>query len=90
MCVVCDPSIIDKRGCLGAPDWIIEILPKNTSSKDRVVHPEEQTVLVFLLDEHGKFRGHRKPYARSNDISATTLPGLNIDLSAVFPKEDYE
>ena len=106
LCVVCEPSKIDKRGCLGAPDWIIEILSKNTSSKDLnekfdvyeeagvkeywVVHPEEQTVLVFLLDEHGKFRGQRKPYVRSNDISPVTLPGLNIDLRTVFPEEDYE
>jgi Uma2 family endonuclease len=24
LCVICDPSKIDDRGCLGAPDWIIE------------------------------------------------------------------
>lgn len=34
LCVICDPSKIDERGCLGAPDWIIEILSKYTSSKD--------------------------------------------------------
>ena len=106
LCVVCDPSKIDKRGCLGAPDWIIEILSKNTSSKDLnekfdvyeeagvkeywVVHPEEQTVLVYLLNEQGKFQGQRKPYARSNVISSVTLPGLTIDLSTVFPEDDYE
>ena len=106
LCVVCEPSKIDKRGCLGAPDWIIEILSKNTSSKDLnekfdvyeeasvkeywVVHPEEQTVLVYILDELGKYRGQRKPYARSNKIFSATLPDLTIDLSTVFPEEDYE
>jgi Uma2 family endonuclease len=34
LCVVCDPAKIDERGCLGAPDWIIEILSRHTSSKD--------------------------------------------------------
>ncbi len=67
LCVVCDPSKIDERGCLGAPDWIIEILSRHTSAKDLrekfdvyeeagvreywVVHPQEQTVLVYTLDE---------------------------------------
>src|SRR5258705_9093510 len=65
LCVVCDPARIDNRGCLGAPDWIIEILSQHTSSKDLrekfevyekagvgeywVVHPQEQTVLVYVL-----------------------------------------
>ena len=32
ICVVCDLTKIDARGCLGAPDWIIEILlPGNVS-----------------------------------------------------------
>lgn len=26
ICVICDPEKLDERGCLGAPDWIIEIL----------------------------------------------------------------
>ena len=30
LCVICDPSKMDERGCLGAPDWIIEILSKYT------------------------------------------------------------
>jgi Uma2 family endonuclease len=26
LCVICDPDKLDTQGCLGAPDWIIEIL----------------------------------------------------------------
>lgn len=101
LCVVCDPTKIDERGCLGAPDWIIEILSQHTSSKDLrekfdvyeeagvkeywVVHPHAQTVLVFTLDEIGKYRGILKPYIRTDKISPVTLPGLTIDLSLVFP-----
>ncbi|MDR0995913.1 MAG: Uma2 family endonuclease [Tannerella sp.] len=30
ICVVCDPSKLDERGCLGAPEMIVEILSKST------------------------------------------------------------
>ncbi|MEL6625129.1 MAG: Uma2 family endonuclease, partial [Bacteroidota bacterium] len=33
ICVVCDPQKLESRGCIGAPDWIIEILSKSTSNK---------------------------------------------------------
>jgi Uma2 family endonuclease len=33
VCVVCDPSKIDLRGCLGAPDWIVEILSRLLQQK---------------------------------------------------------
>jgi Uma2 family endonuclease len=34
LCVVCDPSKIDERGCVGAPDWVIEILSQRSSAMD--------------------------------------------------------
>lgn len=100
LCVVCDRSKIDERGCLGAPDWIIEILSHHTSAKDInekfevyeeagvkeywVVHPQEQTILVYTLDLKGKYQGNLKPYIRTDKISSSVLPGLTIDLSEVF------
>jgi Uma2 family endonuclease len=101
LCVTCDPAKIDERGCLGAPDWIIEILSPHTLSKDLrekfdvyeesgvseywVVHPQEQTVLVYALNQQGKYEGVLKPYIRTDRISPTALPGLTIDLEEVFP-----
>ncbi len=101
LCVVCDPSKIDERGCLGAPDWIIEILSMHTSAKDLrekfdvyedagvkeywVVHPQEQTILVYLLDENGKYKGILKPYVSTDLINSITLSGLTINLKEVFP-----
>lgn len=36
ICVVCDRSKLDKRGCVGAPDLVIEILsPGNTKKEMR-------------------------------------------------------
>ena len=105
LCVVCDPAKIDDRGCLGAPDWIIEILSPNTSTKDLnekfevyeeagvseywVVHPQEQTVLIYVLDQNSKYKGSLKPYTRNDHLSSITLPGLTIHLEDVFPNEQY-
>jgi Uma2 family endonuclease len=103
ICVICDPNKIDERGCLGAPDWIIEILSRHTSSKDLrqkfdvyeqsgvreywVVHPVEQTVLVYVLNSDGKYESALKPYVREDMLSAITLPELAIDLSQVFSED---
>jgi Uma2 family endonuclease len=64
LCVICDPDKVNVRGCIGAPDWVIEILSPYTFAKDLrekfdvyeeagvneywVVHPQEQTVLVYI------------------------------------------
>jgi Uma2 family endonuclease len=34
ICVVCDPTKLDEKGCLGAPDWIIEIVSPGNASHD--------------------------------------------------------
>lgn len=36
ICVVCDEKKIDERGCIGAPDWVIEILSPATAKKDLI------------------------------------------------------
>jgi Uma2 family endonuclease len=103
VCVVCDPAKIDERGCLGAPDLMIEVLSPRTSSKDLrekfdvyeecgvreywVVHPQEQTVLVYVLNEKGKYEGVLTPYVRTDRISPISLPELSINLAEVFPEE---
>jgi len=105
LCVICDPSKIDERGCLGAPDWIIEILSPRNSSKDLrekfdvyeksgvkeywVVYPNDQTVMVYMLNEKRKYEGILRPYVRADKISPATLPELKIDLTKVFPEKDY-
>jgi len=32
ICVICDPNKIDERGCVGAPDIVVEILIKGDNS----------------------------------------------------------
>jgi Uma2 family endonuclease len=102
LCVICDPDKVDVRGCIGAPDWIIEILSPFTSAKDLrekfdvyeeagvneywAVYPQEQTVLVYTRNAQGKYEGILKPYVRTDSIVPVTLPGLTIDLREVFPE----
>ncbi len=72
ICVICDHSKLDDKGCNGAPDWIIEILSPATSKKDLtdkydiyqhagvqeywVVHPHEGTITPFQLDAAGQYQ----------------------------------
>ena len=98
--VVCDLSKIDARGCLGAPDLIIEIIsPKNSQrdTKDKfeiyqehgvreywIVSPNDETVTVFLLDEKGKFQ-FKGIFAGDDKIPVNIFNGdLMVDLMEVF------
>lgn len=71
ICVICDPAKIDRRGCNGAPDLVMEILSPSTGGKDLIVkydlyerhgvkeywiiHPAERTLLVYKSGENGKY-----------------------------------
>lgn len=98
--VVCDLSKLDDRGCLGAPDMIIEIIsPKNSQcdTKDKfkiyqengvreywIVSPNDETVTVFVLDEIGKFQFNGL-FAGDDKIPVNIFNGdLKIDLTEVF------
>jgi len=66
LCVICDSDKIDERGCIGAPDWIIEIISPSSFLHDRItkrdlyeaqgvgeywiVYPHEKVVEVHRLN----------------------------------------
>lgn len=97
--VVCDKSKIDERGCLGAPDWIIEILSPGNSAHDTktkfdlyeengvreywIVVPGLQTVQTYLLDAAGRYQLATE-YAEPGPMPVATLPGLAIEWSEIF------
>ncbi len=97
--VVCDQSKLDERGCRGAPDFIAEILSPSTSAKDQIqklalyechgvreywiIHPLDHLVMVRVLDENGKY-GIPLIREGKGSLEVATLPGLNIDLDAMF------
>ena len=97
--VVCDREKIDERGCLGAPDWIIEILSPGNVLHDTktkfdlyeengvreywIVYPGEKTVLVYVLDAHGRYQPVGE-YAEPGPVPATAVPGLVLEWADVF------
>lgn len=98
LCVICDAEKLDDRGCLGAPDLMIEILSPGNTRKEMnnkfrlyeeagvreywVVEPADKFVLVYVLRD-GEYIGLR-PATDEYPINSTVLPGLTIDLAAIF------
>jgi len=99
LCVICDKHKLDSKGCLGAPDWIIEILSKSTAQKDTqvkyqlyqeagvkeywLVYPYEKAVHQFVLDEAGLFQ-LKAMYAEEDCASPALFPDCKVDLAEVF------
>lgn len=98
--IVCDLSKIDERGCLGAPDMVIEIVSAKSSQRDTkdkfeiyqehgvreywIVNPNDENVTVFVLDDQSKFQ-FVGMYAGDDKIPVNIFNGeLKIDLTEVF------
>ena len=104
LCVICDPSIIQERGCFGVPDWIIEIISPHTSKKDIqykydvyeevgvreywLVLPKSQIVTIYFLEN--KKYVERGRFVQSDIVSPILFPDLEINLPEVFgPAPEY-
>ncbi len=97
--VVCDLTKIDRRGCLGSPEWVIEIVsPKSlvhdTQTKFNlyaengvgeywVVFPGEQAVVAYALDATGHYEVAGS-YIEPGPMASRTLPGLAMDWTDIF------
>lgn len=97
LCVICDGSKLDKRGCVGAPDLVVEILSPGNSKKELdekfdlyeesgvreywLVHPENQTIYMYVLRTEGIYVG-LKP--ATDKLRSVIFPELEIDLRQIF------
>lgn len=97
LCVVCDLEKIDSKGCVGAPDLVVEILSPGNSKKEMkskfalyqeegvreywVVDPERELVFVYVADNK-KF----KPTIPIADdyVYSTIFPDFKIHTSDLF------
>ena len=98
VCVVCDPAKFDKKGCIGAPDIVVEVLSPGNNEKEMknkfdiyeesgvkeywIVSPQDKTFLVNILTD-----GHyvtSRPMVSGDVVTTTVLPGFAMDLKELF------
>ncbi len=100
ICVVCDMQKLDRRGCIGAPDLIVEILSKSTATtdiKDKydvyqecgvreywIVSIPDRFVNVFRLNDAGQYMPDMRPYVVSDTIRVGIFPDLEISVADIF------
>ena len=97
LCVVCDFEKIDSKGCVGAPDLVVEILSPGNSKKEMkskfalyqeegvreywIVDPDRELVFVYVA-ENKKFR----PTLPITDdyVRSTIFPNFSIHTADIF------
>lgn len=98
LCVICDIKKIEKKGCVGAPDLIVEILSTGNSRKEVidkydiyleagvkeywVIYPAEQVLQVYSL-ENATFVA-KKPKAPGDIYESELFPELKINVESIF------
>ncbi|RZK20105.1 MAG: Uma2 family endonuclease [Hymenobacter sp.] len=98
ICVICDPAKLDDRGCVGAPDWIIEIVSPGNTARDTktkfdlyeesgvreywIVYPGLKTITAYVLE--GPEYQLAGEYIELGPIPVATLPGLMVEWSEIF------
>lgn len=98
LCVICDVYKLDDKGCVGAPDLIIEILSPGNSNREMtlkfdlyeengvkeywIVNQANKTILIYVLKEN-KFIG-LKPVIETGKIESPTFPNLKFSVKNIF------
>ena len=99
ICVICDLEKLDDKGCLGAPDFIIEVLSPSTLKYDWnykfnlyeaagvreywIIDPKPKVINVFILQSDGKY-DLGTVYESGQKAPVHILEGLEIDLNELF------
>ena len=87
--VICDPSKLNDKGCVGAPDWIIEIVSPSNKAHDYIlklalyaragvreywiINPENETVRTYDLENDDT-----NDYSFSDSIPVRLCEGFQI------------
>lgn len=95
--VICDSKKLDRRGCRGAPDWVVEVLSRSTASHDQMlkrrvyeragvkelwlVHPVDRIVTIYRLDA-GRY-GAPDVFELKDSLAVGILPEIVIDWARV-------
>ncbi len=98
ICVICDLTKTDIRGCSGAPELVIEILSPGNTQKEMgvkfelyeasgvleywIVDPEKEIILQYVA-ENGQFVNHR-PLTNEDSLKSKVLAGFEFALKDIF------
>ena len=102
ICIVCDRSKLDRRGCRGAPDWVVEILSPGNSKREMrhkfalyeeagvpeywVAAPTYQYIQQFTLLASGRYDRGTYFYPGDN-LTSSRFPAWTVAVAEVFPEE---
>ncbi len=98
ICVICDTEKLDERGCIGAPDLIVEILsPSNSKTELKhkfelyesngvqeywIIHSETQDLLIYSLT-NGKYVPSLL-FTSGDVVESKVIKGFKLDLEEFF------
>lgn len=98
LCIICDESKLDARGCDGAPDLVVEILSPGNSRHEMdtkfglyeesgvteywIVEPAEKAIFVYSL-QNGRYVGLR-PFVEGMQVESPLFPQLEVNVADVF------
>lgn len=97
--IICDKSKLDDKGCIGAPDLIIEIISPSSTKKDKIVkfnkyekagvqeywivEPDQKFISIFILQDNRRY-GRPEIFTEDDKIAISIFQDLIIDLNMVF------
>ena len=103
--VVCDELKLDDRGCLGAPDLVVEVLSPSTAVLDLkekrelyerhgvkeywLVHPADRLLMVYRPDGTGCYQ-KAAVFGGADIIESSAVAGIRFSLKDIFGKAPAE
>ena len=97
--VICDEHKLDSRGCVGAPDWIIEIISPGSAARDQIdkrklyethgvreywiVHPHDHVVTIYRAKDNAY--GKSEIRATEGQAPVGIFSEFSIDWELIFP-----
>lgn len=97
LCVICDPNKLDDKGCIGAPDLVIEILSPGNSKREMkdkfelyeesgvreywIIDPNQESVLINVL-ENGVYDVKRP--ILDDFVVSYIFPNIKIHTDDIF------
>jgi Uma2 family endonuclease len=101
--VVCDKNKLDSRGCIGSPDLVIEILSRESASRDMklklslyeqneikeywIISPFEQILWVYNLAPETNRYNRPEIFSVGDIVNSSILKDLSIKTDDIFSEE---